>query len=264
MAPPPYSIVAFNTAKASENKMHDDTVARQFGFTGGLVPGVEVFAYMSHAPLAAWGRAFLDRGSLEGRFVKPVYDGDLATVIAAEAGSGLDVRVESRGIICGTGRATLPDKTASVSINAYQAATPPASEDRPGVSAASFPVGSWLGIRPFTVTPELHAQYLEDVREADPVYATEGIIHSGTLLRCANWALVHNVRLGPWIHVGSTLQQINPGSVGDTLTIRARVADNSERKGHKFVELDALVIANGTTPIARVLHTAIYLPRATA
>ena len=34
----PYSVVAFNAAKLSENKMHDDTVAKRFGFTGGLVP----------------------------------------------------------------------------------------------------------------------------------------------------------------------------------------------------------------------------------
>ena len=28
----PYSVVAFNAAKLSENKMHDDTVAKRFGF----------------------------------------------------------------------------------------------------------------------------------------------------------------------------------------------------------------------------------------
>ena len=35
-------------------------------------------------------------------------------------------------------------------------------------------------------------------------------------------------------------------------------------KGHKFVVLDALVVANNTTPIARIEHTAIYLPRQVA
>jgi len=42
----PYRVQAYNTAKLSENKMHDDTVARRFGFSGGLVPGVDVMAYM--------------------------------------------------------------------------------------------------------------------------------------------------------------------------------------------------------------------------
>ena len=35
-----YRVSAYNTARQSENKMHDDTVARRFGFSGGLVPGV--------------------------------------------------------------------------------------------------------------------------------------------------------------------------------------------------------------------------------
>ena len=57
-----YRVSAYNTAKLSENKMHDDTVARRFGFSGGLVPGVDVMAYMIHLPVAKWGRAFLERG----------------------------------------------------------------------------------------------------------------------------------------------------------------------------------------------------------
>ena len=49
--------------------------------------------------------------------------------------------------------------------------------------------------------------------------------------------------------------------VGDTLNVRARVTKNYEHKGHKWVEIDALVLANETTPIARVTHIAIYRPR---
>ena len=63
-----YRVQAYNTAKLSENKMHDDTVARRFGFSGGLVPGVDVMAYMMHLPVAKWGRAFLERGLIEARF----------------------------------------------------------------------------------------------------------------------------------------------------------------------------------------------------
>ncbi len=48
--------------------MHDDTVARKFGFSGGLVPGVDVLAYMVHPPVAHWGRRFpgarADRGKV--------------------------------------------------------------------------------------------------------------------------------------------------------------------------------------------------------
>jgi acyl dehydratase len=257
----PYSVTAFNASKHSENRMHDDTVAKKYGFAGGLVAGVEVFAYMSHLPLEAWGRAFLERGRMEGRFLKPVYDGDTAIVTATEANGGLDLRIESRGILCGSGHAALPASAPTMSIDDHREATPPPNDSRPEIGPDSYAVGAWLGIRPNTVGKEIHAQYLQDIGEGDSIYAREGILHPGILLRCANWALMQNVRLGPWIHVGSTLQQIAPGAVGDTLTVRAKVTGNSDRKGHKFVDLDALVVANGTTPLAHILHTAIYAPR---
>lgn len=88
-----YRVAAYNTAKQSENKMHDDTVARRFGFSGGLVPGVDVFAYMMHVPVARWGRDFLERGLVEARFIKPVYDGETADVDATEHNDLLTIEV---------------------------------------------------------------------------------------------------------------------------------------------------------------------------
>jgi hypothetical protein len=104
-------------------------------------------------------------------------------------------------------------------------------------------------------------QDLSDTRETDPLYAKEGIVHPGTILRCCNWVLSHNVVLPAWMHVGSSVQNLGIGRVGDTLSARARVTQNYVHKGHKFVVVDALVVANERTPLARVTHTAIYLPR---
>src|SRR6185369_10412171 len=89
-----WTVRAFNTAKQSENKMHDDAVAQRFGFSGGLVPGVDVMAYMMHMPVAKWGRVFLERGLIEARFLKPVYDGEIADVTAEEKDGVLALTVE--------------------------------------------------------------------------------------------------------------------------------------------------------------------------
>src|SRR5437763_7749894 len=78
----PYRVSAYNTAHDSENKIHDDATAKRFGFGGGLVPGVDVYGYISHMPVMHWGRAWLERGSAEGRFLVPVYDGDMTTATA--------------------------------------------------------------------------------------------------------------------------------------------------------------------------------------
>ena len=78
----------------------------------------------------------------------------------------------------------------------------------------------------------------------------------------ANWALTHNVRLGPWIHVGSSLQLHGAIEEGQRISVRSRVADLSERKGHRFVELDVVYVVDGERVVAQCRHTSIYEPRA--
>src|SRR5262245_38398750 len=142
----PYRVQANNTAKQSENKMHDDTVAKRFGFSGGLVPGVDVMAYMMHLPVAKWGRAFLERGLIEARFVEPVYDGEMAEVTAEESNGVLSIKVESRGELCATGTASLPASAPAFALGDYREVA--AVTERKPVNGASYEVGTWLGTTP--------------------------------------------------------------------------------------------------------------------
>ena len=254
-----YRVKAFNTATQSENKMHDDTVARRFGFAGGLVPGVDVMAYMMHLPVRRWGRDFLERGLIEARFVKPVYDGEDATVTGTEADGVLSIAVESRGDVCATGTASLPASALSIALADFMPVA--AVAERRPVSASSYEIGQWLGTVPRAWVGDAASDYLADVRETDPIYAREGLGHPGLSQRVMNKVLVDNAILGPWIHVGSRMQLLAAARSGDELTARARVTSNYEKKGHRFVELDALVVGNGTTPLAHCQHIAIYQPR---
>jgi acyl dehydratase len=258
----PYRIEAVNTAKESENKIHDDQVARRFGFKGRLVPGVEVYAYMTHLPVARWGRAWLERGTAECRLLKPVYDGDMVTVTASENGDGLDLRLESHGELCATGRAGLPSAPLTIPAAFATAPVPPAPPDeRPPADEPTLPVGRWLAMHPFRVNPEEGLQYLRDISESLTLYADERLVHPGLLLHIGNWVLRHNVVLGPWMHVGSRIEHFAAARIGDELSARALITDNYDHKGHRFVALDVLVYANNATPIARIAHTAIYRPR---
>ena len=259
MAIEPYRVTAYNTAKQSENKMHDDTVAKRFGFSGGLVPGVDVMAYMMHLPVANWGRAFLERGLIEARFVKPVYDGETADVTGEERDGILSIEVKSRGQLCATGSASLPSSAPAISISDFSE-TAAVAERRP-VNAASYQLGKWLGTAPRAWAGDAAKEYLTDVRETDAIYAREGLGHPGLLQRVMNKVLVDNAILGPWIHVGSKMQLLSAANAGDEITARARVTGNYDKKGHRFVELDALVVGNGRTPLAHCQHIAIYQPR---
>ena len=258
----PYRVSAFNTAHDSENKIHDDTIARRFGFGGGLVPGVDVYGYMTHLPVMRWGRAWLERGTAECRFIKPVYDGDIASVTAREEDGALDITVESRGESCATGRATLTEMADLPRLAEF--AKVPQRAERPPADEASLAADTWLGLEPYPVTPEMAARYLADSHESAPIYAQERLVHPRDILRACNFVLSRNVVFGPWIHTASRVQHLGAASVGSTLTARARITRNYEHKGHRFVEIDALVLANESAPIARIAHTAIYRLRQTA
>ena len=255
----PYRLEAYNTAKFSENKMHDDTVAKQYGFSGGLVTGVDLFAYLVHLPVSAYGRAFLERGQMEASFIKPVYDGEQLTLEADEIDGGLAIRLQSRGEVCGLGTASLPDSAPEFKLADYPETTVVAQ--RPPVTAASFAMGQWLGTEPAAWPLDAAAAYADDVRERDEIYTREGLVHPGVIQRLMNRVLVENVVLGPWIHVGSKMQLLSPVGIGDVLTVRAKVVQNYEKKGHRFAEFDALVLANGVRPVAHCHHTAIFQPR---
>jgi acyl dehydratase len=254
-----YRVSAYNTSKQSENKIHDDTVARRFGFSGGLVPGVDVMAYMMHLPVERWGRDFLERGLIEARFVKPVYDGEIAEVSGEQQGGALSIEVHSRGELCATGSASLPTAAPAVSLADFTEVA--AVAERKPVNASSYEIGKWLGTQPRNWAGDAAKDYLADVRETDPIYTREGLGHPGMLEKVMNKVLVDNAILGPWIHVGSRMQLLSAAKAGDELTARARVTANYDKKGHRFVELDALVVANNKTPLAHCWHIAIYEPR---
>src|ERR1700761_3809493 len=150
MSIPRHDVVAVNTAKASENKIHDDATAQSLGFRGGFVGGVNVYAYMSHLPLHHWGQAWLERGTAEARFSKPVYEGDTAEVSGLLDAEGMALEVHSKGELCATGRAALPaDGRGAPALGDYKAVA--ARAERVDADEASLRVGDWLGMTPLTI-----------------------------------------------------------------------------------------------------------------
>lgn len=254
-----YTVKAYNLSHASENKIHDDSIAKKLGFTGGLVPGVEVFAYATHPVVAKYGRAWLERGRMEARFFKPLYDGHMATVTATESGDALELKLESDSVLCATGTASMGGAGAAApALSGYQRQLAPALDKRPPADETSLAEGTVLCTEPIVLTAERSAEYLKDVREANVLFAREGIAHPGLLLRLCNSALRENVKLAPWVHTGSKVQNFALARVGDALSARGRVVQNYERKGHRLVDIDIVLVANDKTVLAHVLHTAVY------
>lgn len=258
-----HRVTAFNTATASANKIHDDTVAASLGFRGGLVPGVDVFAYLCHLPAAHWGRSWLERGTIDATFRAPVYDGDEVVAAAQAPASDPDQAMDlwlddSGGARCAEGRATLPERAPPVPdpsawpSGAVPDQPPPATHE----ALTARPFGSLRA----TFRADRAAAYLDEVREDLPIFADQPVAHPGWLLRSANFVLASNVALGPWIHTASRVQLLGTVSDGDEVETRALVTGTHRRSGHHLVDLDVLQVV-GDRPIARTAHTAIFQPR---
>jgi hypothetical protein len=252
------TLSAFNTATASENKIHDDAVASRFGFSGGLVPGVDVFAYLAHMPMAQWGKAWLSTGFMRARFAKPVYDGDAATVSAEMKGEELALSILARGELCASGMARA--KGAEAPSTLLPEGDMPVHEQRPPASPASLAKGATLGTLRDVYTREAGLKHIASVRDDAALYDDGRIANAAWLLRRANYVLADNVKLGPWIHVESAIDLHSLLTDGEDLEVRAMVADNVETKGHLMVVLDVQMLA-GRRFVASCRHWAIYEPR---
>ncbi|HEY4398314.1 MAG TPA: hypothetical protein VGO28_11640 [Acidimicrobiia bacterium] len=257
-----YVVRAHNAATASENKIHDDAVARTFGFEGGLVPGVTVYAYLTHPVVAALGRPWLEGGAMAARFVRPCYDGDDVAVnaTACDVDGGRSLELTARRAadeVVATATASLPVRPPlPPAVDDYPTAPLP-PERAPATAAALTALGT-LGSWEATFRVDHAPAFLDEIGEDLALYRDAGVAHPGYLVLAANTILGANVRLGPWMHVGSEVTNHGVVVDGDRVSTRGRIAAVFERKGHRFAELDLLMIANDTRPVLHVRHTAIY------
>jgi acyl dehydratase len=264
-----YQVRARNTATESENKIHDDHTAARYGFRGGLVPGVVVYGYMTAPLVERFSLGWLERGSIQIRFHQPFYDGEQVTVRAEVEADSDTIKVALRaeretGMVAATAMATVEDQSAWLGeprIEDYPEAPLPPNDARPAPSAELFTPGLILG----AVVEKLDLSdrtLLDALDEKLPLYfGSQAVAHPTLLLSMANQSLVKNFKLGPWIHAASDIINWSVARGGERVSARSRVRECFERKGHQFVVIDCLVVANDERVIQQVRHTAIYRPR---
>lgn len=266
---PIYRVRARNTSADSDNKIHDDSVAASYGFRGGLVPGVTVYAYVTVPLVERFGLDWLERGSMQIKFHQPFYDGDEVIVRAEEDSSADPIKIavtaeREDGAVCATALATANDRAAWLGeprLENYPEAPAPPFEARPVASRESLAPGVVLGTLTEKITAPDRA-LLEDLDEHLAIYfGSEAVAHPFVFLSLANKILMSNYELGPWIHAASNLKNWSAVHDDEMISVRGQIADRFERKGHEFVVLDLLLVADQNRVIQQVRHTAIYRPR---
>ena len=166
---PPYHVSAYNTAKSSENKIHDDATAKRFGFKGGLVGGVMSTPTCLICPCNAGGapgwsaaRARPASGSRSMRATSLK-----SPLSMMPTGMSLQVQQRRRAV------RHRPGGAAGIGPGiAGPHSVPVGARSRSSCRRrrADLEVGDWLGMNPLTVTPEYQTQDIADTRETDPLY----------------------------------------------------------------------------------------------
>jgi hypothetical protein len=266
-----HRVRARNLATASANKIHDDEVAQRYGFAGGLVPGVDVYAYATHAIVEQLGAAWLTNGSATLKLVHPVYDGRRTTVEVDRDAGPSKTETSAVGAIAVVVRDESGNRCAEVTARLGAGERPQVEraiaalpKPRPRASSTTLSEGTVLGTLIEAFDAQAASEYLAAISEDLSIYTESRVAHPGWLLRRANQVLAGNVELGPWIHVGSDVRSFDSVHDGERVCTRARVVREWERRGHRFVTLDVQVTAGpdqDERAIVHVVHTAIYEPR---
>lgn len=248
-----HNAVARNFSEESENRIHSDGAARTFGFDAALVPGVAVFGHMTRPLVESLGAGWLGGYSADIRLVKPTYDGDeLAIEHSEEDGEHL-VRCTGRGVLI----AEMRSRAEAPALDAM-AALPggPPVDGKPEIAWDLIHVGE--AFPAFRWSPDLEEQvvYANQVSDDLPIWQSD-LLHPHAVLSMANTALSNRFRLPAWLHVGSRIVFREPVRIGDDIEVRAVPVEKWRRKGHEFIELYVVYIADGAVK-TEIRHTAIF------
>jgi acyl dehydratase len=244
---PSFRVRAVNTALESENRIHDDSVAAEYGFRGGLVPGVTVYGYLASAVIGRLGLEWLHRGAMDVRFFEPYYEGEEVAVSIADLPEG---RIKAEA-------GSRASATAWIDHSDLMLEYPPEySHPKQTASRETIRPGMILS----TVEKTLDLSQPGVSAPLDAFFGPERFAHPAVILSLANELLMQNYGLGPWIHSSSEVRNSSPAHDGERLQTRGKILDAYERKGHELVVLDVAILSAGRL-ISRIRHTAIWEPR---
>ena len=251
-----YRATARNFSAATENRIHSDEVAAQFGFTGALVPGAAVFGHMTRPLLDALGTDWLTNWHAEVRFLKPAYHGDALSIRHEATGSEHAVRCHARGLLLAELTST-PGESAGSAPADFGPGAP--IDERPEIHWDNVQVGEPFPAWNWTPDAIANAEAAAQVEDDLDCYRG-GVLHPHAILSTANRAFTRRYILPAWIHVGSSVRFRKLLRVGDEIDVRTVPTRKWRGKGHEFVSLDIAYLVAGVV-VTQIRHVAIFRVR---
>lgn len=237
---------AYNQDPESSNEIHGDELAQQYGFEGGLVPGVTISAYLTHPAVEAWGMDFLASGFAHVRVVSPLYDGESFVVeIGEQAESAYTASLVRAG------------GTVSAHADVRLETEPPAppgrrGDDIAGRGHAAAPATrahferlrdeGCLAYRCPWRAGDMMGTYLRD-REHMPdlLRGDQACANMSFILGISNWIADGNAHMNPWVHLETTSQNYAPVRAGTVVIAEMAITDLFEKKGHEFFDAEVVL-----------------------
>jgi hypothetical protein len=258
-----FQVRTHNASTQSENRMHSDDVARTFGFKGGLVPGVTVFAHMTQPLVERYGDAWLASGTADVSFGKPAYEGELLSIHTADASDGTHTLtcMNEQGVELARMTGSLLTAPTPPDVRGN---LPPALplQERPTVTWDLMEINQPFPALAWTPTREENIGWCTDVRDELPLYrdGDTPLLHPGLILRQANFVLRKRFIIPAWIHAASRITFFEALRAGPDYEVRAIPEAKWHHKGHEFVRLYVAVRCAQRT-VVEIIHTAIFRPR---
>lgn len=234
---------AFNQVPDSQNRIHSDDMAEAYGYSGALVPGVTVSAYLIHPAVVSWGMDWLERGHAHVTVKSPLYDQGRFDVAVTPQGQGYRAELSSEDRLCAVAEVELPAAAPAAPCLRGDPLLPQNFEP-PEATRAHFEALRENGCAAarFRWSPEHPmATYLRDA-DAMPALlrrtgdSSGGYANAAFLLGCGNWHFASVARMNPWIHLETRSWNHAPVAAGTELISEMTVVDLFERKGHAFAD----------------------------
>lgn len=261
---------ALNQVPESDNRIHSDELAKAYGFTGALVPGVTLSCYLVHPAVEAWGLSWLQRGAAHVTIKSPLYDEQEFEVVVNGTANTYRAELFCDNKVCAEGQISLPCEVPVAPVKRNDA---PIRADyiAPAVSRDVMEAFKAYGCpsRSFEWSADHEmAVYLREQSQMSAVHRTDRQDGSGAyanlsfLLGCANRHFAAIARMSPWIHLETCSQNFRAVPLGTTLISEMRVLNLFTKKGHEFADCEFnLFSVDDDSCVCSIRQRAIYLMR---
>lgn len=223
-----WSVRALNLAEHASNVVHTDAGALAAGYPAALVAGTTVYAYMTHVPAAGWGRDWVAHGSVEVRFLSPVFDNDVVECVPVHGA----VQAQVDGQV----RATLE-------LLESPAELAPRPDGDP-VHTTTLTLGDAIGGYGLRAGDDL------------ALYESEALVHPAAWPFIGNDVTIATLVTGPWIHVRSIVHHRAAVPLGAEVLVESWITDTFTTRAGDRAVLDVRVSLDGE-PVTAIEHESI-------